>query len=406
MDNHPDESIVFLREMVSTPPIRRLGDNRRHAERTAVLLSQMGFAVERHRVPDAEVAAYGMKSLMNLIVRRPFAEGPVIALNVHGDVVPPGSGWTHPPYAGNIEDGRMYGRGVAVSKSDIATYVYALRALGALDVRLQGTVELHITYDEEYGGLLGPRWLLANGLSRPDLALGPGFTYAITTAHNGCLQLEVAVQGRAAHAALPESGVDALRAAVTLLEAIYAEGARYAGVQSMVPGIGSPTINVGTIEGGTSTNVVPESVVLRIDRRMIPEEDPVVVEHALRALIERVAAGMPGITVVIRRLLRARALMPLPGQQRLVNALQKHGQRFVGETPPVTGSPLYTDARLHAEAGIPIVLYGAGPRTLLEANAEARRRELRVIDLRKATKVVACALFDLLHNRSTSPNAH
>jgi acetylornithine deacetylase/succinyl-diaminopimelate desuccinylase family protein len=406
VDNHLDESIVFLREMVRIPTDTPPGDNRRHAERTADLLAKMGFAVERHLVPDAEVKAYGLTSLMNLVVRRPFAEGPVIALNVHGDVVPPGAGWTHPPYEGDVVDGRMYGRGVAVSKSDIATYVYALRALGALDVRLHGSVELHITYDEEYGGLLGPQWLLAKGLSHPDLALGPGFSYAITTAHNGCLQLEVEVHGRSAHAALPDSGVDAIFGAVRVLDAIYAERARYATLHSAVPGIGSPTVNVGTITGGINTNVVPDSVVFRLDRRMIPEEDPVAVEYALRALIEKAAAQTPGISVVIRRLLRAKALTPLPGYQRLVDALQKHGQRFLGETPPTTGSPLYTDARLYAEAGVPTVLYGAGPRTVLEANAKRADENLVIEDLRKATKVVACALFDLLHNYTPSSNAH
>ena len=120
----------------------------------------MGFGAERHAVAAAEVKAAGLTSLTNLIVRRRFGDGPVIALNAHGDVVPPGDGWTKPPYAGVIEDGRMYGRGVAVSKSDFATYAFALRALEAVGRPLQGAVELHFTYDEEYGGLLGPGYLL------------------------------------------------------------------------------------------------------------------------------------------------------------------------------------------------------------------------------------------------------
>ncbi len=138
----------------------------------------MGYAVERYPVPERDVHAAGLVSVTNLIVRRRFGAGPVIALNSHGDVVPPGEGWTRPPYEGVIEDGRMYGRGVAVSKSDFATYAFALRALErvakASAVPLAGTIELHFTYDEEFGGELGPAWLLANGHTRPDLALGPG----------------------------------------------------------------------------------------------------------------------------------------------------------------------------------------------------------------------------------------
>jgi succinyl-diaminopimelate desuccinylase len=60
-------------------------------------------------------------------------------------------------------DGKLYGRASAVSKSDFATYTFALRALEALGLPLKGGVELHFTYDEEFGGELGPGWLLRNG---------------------------------------------------------------------------------------------------------------------------------------------------------------------------------------------------------------------------------------------------
>ena len=79
-----------------------------------------------------------MISCTNLVVRRRFGDGPVVALNAHGDVVPPGEGWTHPPFAAEVADGFMYGRGVAVSKSDLATYAFALLALAAVAERLQG----------------------------------------------------------------------------------------------------------------------------------------------------------------------------------------------------------------------------------------------------------------------------
>ncbi|MFS8085312.1 MAG: peptidase M20, partial [Acidobacteriota bacterium] len=132
------------------------------------------------------------------------------------------------------------------------------------------------------------------------------------------------------------------------------------------------------------------------DRRMIPEEDPAVVEADLRRIIEHAAAPSQGIRVEIRRLLLARALTPRPGYERLVEPLRRHGERVFGEPLPVQGVGLYTDARLYAEAGIPIVLYGAGPRTILESNAKRADENLLLEDLRRATQVVACALCDLL----------
>ena len=395
--DHFDDEVAFLRELVRVPTDTPPGDNRPHAERTATLLEAMGFEVERYVPPAAAVVEAGLTSIVDLVVRHRFADGgPVIALNAHGDVVPPGSGWSKPPYEGVIEDGRMYGRGVAVSKSDFATYTFALRALMAADLPLRGAVELHFTYDEEFGGELGPAWLLAEGITKPDLALGPGFSYAVVTAHNGCLQLAVTISGRSAHAAMPETGVDAIRAAVRVMDALYDDGDRLASVHSKVAGIDSPTLNIGRIDGGTNTNVVPDRVTFKLDRRMIPEEDPVIVERGLRALIEAALPRVEGLTLDIKRLLLAQALKPLPGHEVLVDALVGAAAMLGEEALAVTATPLYTDARLYGEAGVPTVLYGAGPRSILEANAKRADENLLLDDLRRATRVVAQALATLL----------
>ncbi len=394
-------AIEFLRELIRVPTDTPPGNNAPHAAHTAHLLEAMGYEVERHEVPVADVEAYGLESITNLIVRVRFngGGGPTIALNSHGDVVPPGEGWTRPPYAGVIEDGRIYGRAAAVSKSDFATFTYALNALRDLHAQgmpLHGAVELHFTYDEEFGGEMGPGWLLRNKLTHPDFVIGPGFSYAVITAHNGALHLEVTLHGKAAHVAEQKSGIDALRAATTVLNALYAEADGLAAAVSATPGIGSPLLNVGRIEGGINTNVVPDKVVLKVDRRMIPEEDPAQVEARLRHVIAGAAAQVPGIRVDIRRILLARALTPRPGHERMAQLLQRHGERIFGVPLPVQGVGLYTDARLYSEAGIPVVLYGAGPRTLLESNAKRADENLLLEDLRKATQVVACTLADML----------
>jgi acetylornithine deacetylase/succinyl-diaminopimelate desuccinylase-like protein len=153
---------------------------------------------------------------------------------------------------------------------------------------------------------------------------------------------------------------------------------------------------VGRIDGGTNTNVVPGKVVLKMDRRMIPEEDPAAVEADVRAMIAAAVADLPGIRVDIKRLLLARALRPLPGHEKLLASVQKNAQAVLGEAIPAIGSALYTDARLYGEHGIPVVLYGAGPRTLMESNAKQADENLALDDLRKATKVVALTLLDFL----------
>src|SRR5205823_4118938 len=168
------------------------------------------------------------------------------------------------------------------------------------------------SYDEEFGGLAGPGFLLKHGLTRPDYAIAASFSYAVVTAHNGCLQLEVTVHGQSGHGAMPETGRDAFRAGVAVLNALYAEAE------------------------------------------------------------------------------------PLPGHEKLVAAIQEHGRRVFGEDIPAIGVPLYADARLYGEHGIPIVMYGAGPRTIAESNAKRPDENLLLEDLRRATHVVASAVYDLL----------
>lgn len=396
VDAHFDEQVRFLQSLVRVPTDTPPGNNAPHAVRTAELLKEMGLEAEAHAVPAQQVRDYGMESITNLIVRREYGPGRRVALNAHGDVVPPGDGWQHDPYGAEIENGSLYGRAAAVSKSDFASFTYAVRALEAVAKPSHGAVELHFTYDEEFGGLLGPGWLLSQGLTKPDLMIAAGFSYEVVTAHNGCLQMEVTVHGKMAHAAIPSTGVDALQGAVKILNALYAQNAHYQDITSDVPGISHPYLNVGRIEGGTNTNVVPGKVSFKLDRRMIPEENAVEVEADIRRIIQEAAAATPGISIDIKRLLLANSMRPLPGNQPLVDAIQKHGEALFGEPIPAMGTPLYTDVRLYGEAGIPGVIYGAGPRTVLESHAKRNDERVVLEDLRRATKVIARTLSDLL----------
>ena len=205
-----------------------------------------------------------------------------------------------------------------------------------------------------------------------------------------------------AHAAVPDTGIDALQGAVTIMNALYAENERYHSITSGVAGIRHPYLNIGRIEGGTNTNVIPGKVIFKLDRRMIPEERPADVEALIRQVIADAVEGFnagradEGISVDIKRLLLANAMTPLPGNAPLVDAIQKHGEAVFGEKPPAVGTPLYTDVRLYVERGIPGVIYGAGPRTVLESHAKRADERLDLEDLRRATKVIARSLLDLM----------
>jgi acetylornithine deacetylase/succinyl-diaminopimelate desuccinylase-like protein len=154
--------------------------------------------------------------------------------------------------------------------------------------------------------------------------------------------------------------------------------------------------------GGTNTNVIPGRVSFKLDRRMIPEENPTEVEANIRKVIADAAAGFSSqmgkpVQIDVQRLLMCHAMKPLPGNKPLVDALCKHGTEVFGEPIPAVGTPLYTDVRLYVEKGIPGVIYGAGPRTVAESNAKRADERIDLQDLRRATKVVARTLLDLLN---------
>lgn len=397
IDDNFAREVAFLKELVMVPSDNPPGDCARHGEKSAELYEGLGFKVEKHKVPEKLVNQYGMKSVTNLVIRETFGsgKGPVIALNAHGDVVPPGQGWKHDPYGAEEKGGAIYGRGAAVSKSDFATYGFALLALKDKPEGLNGAIEIHITYDEEIGGYLGPKWLLDEKITKPDYAISAGFSYAVVTSHNGVVHIEVTVNGRQAHAAMPDTGADALEAATKVLAALYGERKKLRKIKSKSKGIGSPQLTVGLISGGINTNVVPDKIVMRLDRRTIPEENGKKVERDLIALIKKTGKGK-GIKIDCKRVIMADPLKPIKGIEKLVEPLTRFGKRELKTRIDVKGVPLYTDARHYSVAGIPTVLYGAGPRTILDANAHAADEHLKLSDLKAATNVIEATLRELL----------
>jgi acetylornithine deacetylase/succinyl-diaminopimelate desuccinylase-like protein len=129
---------------------------------------------------------------------------------------------------------------------------------------------------------------------------------------------------------------------------------------------------------------------------MVPEENPAEVEAELRAVIARAATVHPDAKVAVNRILLAEPLTPTPAAAKLADTLCRHASRVMGEPIKASGVPLYTDARHYAKAGVPIVLYGAGPHTIEEANAHRADERLPLADLHRATEVIALALAELM----------
>ncbi|PEQ94704.1 peptidase M20 [Bacillus sp. AFS006103] len=403
IEEHQSEMIDFLKRIVQVPSDNPAGDCYPIAAFLQEQLQELGFEeVSLLEVDREEVKAAGMISLANILSRTEFGngEGTCVALNAHGDVVPPGLGWSVDPYGGEIIKGKMYGRGVAVSKSDIAAYSYAVLALkdAGISQQLQGKIDLAFTFDEETGGELGPRRLLEQGTISPDMAIAAGFTYSAVNAHNGCLHFEVKTTGKSAHAALPQTGIDALEATTKILNGLYEYRQTLAAKKSSVPGIDHPTLVIGLISGGINTNVVPDQCTIRVDRRLIPGEDAAQAEAEFRKVVEEAVQATEGIKLEIRKILHAESFGPVPENSPLIAALSSNWQSIMkgkGELA-INGVPIYADARHFYEKGIPTIMFGVGPKRLEDANGHRADENIRLEDLVDATKIIACTLYDLL----------
>ncbi|WP_157961702.1 M20/M25/M40 family metallo-hydrolase [Acuticoccus kandeliae] len=381
------ESTNLLRDLVAHPTENPPGDTNGAMEWLGGWLAGRGHAVEWHPVPAPFARHYGRGEVVNLIVRQTFGDGPTVALHAPIDTLPAGSGWRRDPFAGEIKDGFIHGRGTRDSKADIVAYIFAAEAMAADPAGLSGSLELHITADEESGGFLGPAFLLGHGLTRPDAVIGAGTSYQVIVGQQGVLHMEVILRGRQAHASRPEDGHDALLAALPLLSAL--NEAREATPQPLT---------VGLIEGGRGVNLVADRLRFTIDRRIDADEDAEAVEADLIALLER-AHSNPNVELECRRLLLAEPVNPTAPSERLAETLSRHAESAMGQTVPIVTAPVVSGARHYALAGIPTALYGVGPPIVGEGVDFTGDESVSLEDLRRATNAIAATLGELLTAR-------
>lgn len=383
----------YLQELVRIPADNPPGDCATIAARVEEEFRRFGLGVERHDVPrEAGPPAPTVLGWLGDPTKTP-----AIMLNAHADVIPPGDGWTVDPYGGTIDDGRIFGRGAAVSKSDVAAYTYALAALREISAIPEGVTALAaITADEETGGALGPGWLVSEYGLRPRRAICAGFTHGVVIAHNGCLQGRISIQGQPAHAAMPWNGSDAIRLAQAVLSRLYEADAEFESRTSEIAGITRPTVVATSIRGGGSPGATAGSVVISIDRRVLPGDSTDDALADMQRLVRKVSVENHDASIEFEPTLLVNPLTPSAAQDELVQALCAEARPILGHELDVHGLPIFTDARWFSGVGTPIVLYGAGPRNPSEANGHAADENVKIDDLVAATEATARAVRRLL----------
>jgi len=315
---------------------------------------------------------------------------PVILWDAHQDTVP-ADGMTIEPFAPLVRDGRLYGRGACDVKGGMAAMLAALARLQAAPVPRTKTVVFSATVNEEFG-FTGARAIArlwaeppaghpATDAAARDLVGGPPAAAIvaeptgldIVTQHKGAVRWRIRIHGRACHSAFPEQGDNAIYPAgraVLAIEDLARELLRRRPDHSCGP----PTLSVGTIRGGTGVNLVPDLVVLEIDRRLVPGESP---GDARDEVIRRVAAAAPGARIDHEDPFVESAGLPEAVDDGLLESLERAG-RACGIECRRTAARYGTNASIFATAGVPSVVFGPG--SIAQAHTADEWIELDEVD--------------------------
>jgi len=322
---------------------------------------------------ETQLIEFG-KNRYNLIASIGKKEG--LMLNGHMDTVPIGNveSWKFDPL-GEIKSGKLYGRGAVDMKGGLACVLAAAKNLVKEKVKFKKKLSLVFVGDEEVG-LAGSKFIIENYKDAlKDIKYGiiaEPTNFLITIAQKGLAEMEVKIKGKAAHGSSPELGDNAIYKACDVIQELRKLSENLKKKKDTL--LGSGTINVGKISGGTKVNVVPDYCEIEIDRRIIPGETPELAKKQVEKIVRKLK--IKGEV----KLLLSRLPMKLSENSLLVKTL-----REIAETK-LKGAAGYTEAELYYRGvGIECVVFGSGNPSLCHITNEY----IKIDELKKG-----CAVFE------------
>jgi len=341
----PQSAVDLLQELIAIPSVNPQGNpgidrpgEQALGEYVADFLRALGADVALDQVEPGRP---------NVIATfRPANPAARIAFAPHLDTVSV-AGMTIPPFDPAIRDGKLYGRGSTDTKGPMAAALWALAEWARSPARARSRIEwTFLALMGEEAGNDGAHALAKKGFAADLVLVLEPTQLGVVTAHKGALWLEVDTTGLACHGSTPDRGRNAIYAMRRVLELIETktipELARHAHGK-----LGAPTLNVGTISGGSKINIVPDACRIEVDCRVVPGIDP----EKFRAQLEAdVRTAAPDATVRLQRY-----SPPLDTDEALpwVARLGREARGF-------TTAPWFSDASVLSGAKCPAVCVGPG----------------------------------------------
>jgi len=410
VDRAAEEIVQLTADLVRIPTVNPPGeDYEACAHFLGDFLKRRAFDIE-YMAADGRPEHTPRFPRINVIGTRRGGPGPVVHLNGHIDVVPPGDGWTVDPFGGLVRDGNVYGRGVCDMKAGIAAAVFAAEAIERAGVTLPGTIEISGTVDEESGGFAGVAHLAERGRiakGRTDFVIIPEplDVDRICIGHRGVYWFEVTARGRIGHGSMPFLGVSAIDGMGRLLQSVREDlmpslASRRTAVPVVPPGARHATININGIDGGQPVDGIQTPCVADLcravfDRRFLIEEGFDATKREVAELVARVEAQSNGVRFDVRDLMVVHPTRT-PDDSPVIASLARAIQSVLGRRAELIASPgTYDHKHVARIANVPhCVAYGPGALELAHQPDEY----CRIDDIVNATKVLAMATLDLMSN--------
>lgn len=345
-----NKGVEILQKLVSFKTVNEPGDEKPLAEYIKALLDDIGL--------ETKLDDFG-NNRANVIGRlRGTGERETLLFNGHLDTVPCGDvEWKYGPYIGEIEDGKIYGRGTADMKGGLAAMIVAIKAIKESSVELKGDFLYTATAGEETDSIGAVKFVKDGGLDEVGaIIIGEPSSGKINIAEKGAFWIEITTYGKTAHGAFPNKGVNA----VVHMNALISEILSYKFKYEENPIVGHPTMNISTISGGVKTNVVPDRCSITIDMRTVPGMDHNEIIKDLERLILKLSEEIKGFKADIR-ILNNRPAVETNKTHPFIKLAQSTFKEVFGEDAEPQGVDFYTDASIFLPAkSVPCIFFGPG----------------------------------------------
>ena len=369
-------AVSLTQEMVRTSTVNPPGNERPLAERLQQVMHRSGLTTKLYPLSPERASVVGKLS--------GNGSRPAFAMVGHIDTVPTGNlSWSFAPFSGDISNGEVRGRGASDMKGGTAAMIGAAIAVARSKVELQGDLIVACTAGEEVD-CVGAIDLLSQEVFQDVSAmlLPEPTKMAVWHAEKGSLWLNIVTYGKTAHGSMPHKGHNAIDQMMTLLPKIQ----EFPFKESIHPLLGSPTVNIGTIAGGTKVNVVPDRCEAEVDLRTLPGEDHKEIVHQIEHLAKHNGpSNVPSLELTV---LADRPAVETDPDDPFVNSVIEAVRSVTEQEVEVGTAPYFSDAAvLIPKLNIPMILCGPG-RPELAHQPEEYVEVKRVIQAEKAYEIL------------------